>query len=1513
MKNDKLKIDFVTDYISSYERKIKTLNKCGLFDEAKLFEHFALEVCELFYDKKFENLNFTVHENYPCVDLKSVDGELFIQVSTCKDYDSKIYNTLVDIRDSDNEDIKSLKSVNFFFLNYDNEKVTDRAGKKKIGNFDFKREKNLITTADLLKKCEKNGDFLNKLFNLLKGDEDSIRSYSSLLYNSIEQSRNDLDLINSVIGDDYKINRSELVKTIKECESSIVAILGNAGCGKTVVAKSICEDENVVLFKRADEIANKSRLFDVWGFDLKTVIELANNKTFYIVVDSLEFIADSPNKFSLIAFLCKIANDNKNVRLIFTCRTFDFQSFSLIQKQYLISTFTVGVLSNEELQQILKDFPVLNIYKTNKLLIELFRIPFYLNIALKCVGTEKKPNADPTSFKKRIFDEIICCKKACAVKRVDYKTVRSTVLEIASKRAKNFEIDLDKNDFDIDAVSTLLSEGVLTEKNGRIRLKFDIFEDICFGEILEKYFYECKEDISDFIKFVSNLGKCAPRRFQIWVDDMLYDSKKISRILLPIVFNDNYEFWCKQAIISIVKSQHSSFFFENFSFKIADSKYISRFIDCANLYAHQIRSAESKLFDILVSEPFGLSRNYIINLIFENSLFKNQDLKIPIGNMCKDVANSNDSFDSTRQQAIKILEQYFDELFSQPEIEIYHCLDRIYCILDSIYILGKFDPDWIAKLWKSLIENVNSHSELEMVSSKIIERTLLSFSPVCLDKLYLELFDLAEKFWTSQEMPSPFGYRSLERYDEYGLGHYSEQFEFEKSDSFLKFVFLVNPIKATECAITLVNHLISNFVVGKKIMKIKINYNSKRYSYYLIPNLWLCFVKEGYNIPKVICDTLFYLKEAMISLKDKQDVLNEIKDILLTKSNNIGFLSVLNVVGISLFDTFPGYSIELMQAPELLYLDLQRFTALNPTSAIAFLENQIFKKVGLFVYEDKYNKNTGKNLSIREYVIKTSLKNTNIKKYIFAELDKLYRKYKNDKNTLFQIEYMDLRKYNIENTKNKLLEKNNKEDLISSTSGIKPSIKEIVDLFQKCEGANKTETAKNLEKIIKLEIKERDGVNVRNEQIIDSIFVVLQMEETTKEFRNYCISFWTKGILDSLEGNMFLFSENKFFVLLNQLDNKDLEKSNRAQILKIIYLLKISNFNNDGIFNILTKECISFVEKHDNIAEKLFYSICDLSIIEHNKAIIGETNYQTKRNDNINLFTSENKFKHLFNENNIDSCDEFTLGRAINCGIHISESNYPIIKIIYKKLLDYILVDRHKYFSLTCDLEDFLKRQLVNQSKRELVLKLMFDEIDFSKANRDLISFYNQVFSYLKPLYLDAKDSEEQRYSIEKFIEMLDDKIETSILDKQLKEDLYASLIFSGDSYFADLSKVEKWYSDYDKSFLAKIFSKYAFYNYDKFFLTIRQLDIKLLMPNIIISFNDTFKNLKKFNPHKFDEVVKTKSDDIEFLIYMGMNDYIEEIRLNKDLSDAFESLLNILVSKGWVEAAIALDIFIAH
>ena len=115
MLNSNERMGFIIEYMSSYDEKIKMANKNGLFDAAKMFELFAIEVCNVWFGQKFSNLNDET-ATYPYVDLISENRELLVQVSTVQDVPTKIKTTLEKIRDSKDKKCSDLKNIVFFVL-----------------------------------------------------------------------------------------------------------------------------------------------------------------------------------------------------------------------------------------------------------------------------------------------------------------------------------------------------------------------------------------------------------------------------------------------------------------------------------------------------------------------------------------------------------------------------------------------------------------------------------------------------------------------------------------------------------------------------------------------------------------------------------------------------------------------------------------------------------------------------------------------------------------------------------------------------------------------------------------------------------------------------------------------------------------------------------------------------------------------------------------------------------------------------------------------------------------------------------------------------------------------------------------------------------------------------------------------------------------------------------------------------------------------------------------------------
>lgn len=293
MKKSDERIQFIADYVSAYEEKIKLLNINGLFDAAKLFELFAIEVGSLYFGQRLSNLNIDTY-TYPCVDLISADKKIYIQVSTTKDISAKIKITLENIRDSKRVEINTLTNVKFFMLNNNSvDKVKDYAGNDQIGGVSFIKENDLITTKDILQEATDNLDFQIALYELLKREIESIKDNLYKFEEAIENSKSvGLGNIDCKINNEYEIDRSELISKIKAENYKNISIQGGAGSGKSVFCKKLVEGETNLVYARAERFLEETDINNIWGFNVRQTLEYLNGKPILFFIDSLEFIAD---------------------------------------------------------------------------------------------------------------------------------------------------------------------------------------------------------------------------------------------------------------------------------------------------------------------------------------------------------------------------------------------------------------------------------------------------------------------------------------------------------------------------------------------------------------------------------------------------------------------------------------------------------------------------------------------------------------------------------------------------------------------------------------------------------------------------------------------------------------------------------------------------------------------------------------------------------------------------------------------------------------------------------------------------------------------------------------------------------------------------------------------------------------------------------------------------------------------------------------------------------------------
>lgn len=522
MLNSNERMGFIIEYMSSYDEKIKMANKNGLFDAAKMFELFAIEVCNVWFGQKFSNLNDET-ATYPYVDLISENRELLVQVSTVQDVPTKIKTTLEKIRDSKDKKCSDLKNIVFFVLSNNSiDKVREYSGDNQIGSISFTIKDNLITTNDIITKAQNDLNFQKKLYKVLKDEYENFNINIRKFKGALELSNSGLKNIEGLINGEYEIDRNEFLEKITKDNERYISIQGGAGSGKSVLCKKYVENEKLVLYARAERFLEESHIDDIWGCCIQDVLECINGKKLIFFIDALEFIADcAETKFELLQYLYDMAAEYQNVYIVTSCRTSDKNAFIKLETNFSIKIYEVGDITEDELALLMKQYPIIHkMYKTNSY-VDLLKSPFYINLIVSN-SMDIDNIGDENSLREYIWKNIICLEEKSRMYGILSNKVIETVEKIVFERARKFMLGIHKDDIDRDIMHALLSEGVIAQQGDYIRLKYDIFEDICFEHYFDKAFDLCKGKYKTFYDEIENLGRCVYRRYQIWISNKMF-------------------------------------------------------------------------------------------------------------------------------------------------------------------------------------------------------------------------------------------------------------------------------------------------------------------------------------------------------------------------------------------------------------------------------------------------------------------------------------------------------------------------------------------------------------------------------------------------------------------------------------------------------------------------------------------------------------------------------------------------------------------------------------------------------------------------------------------------------------------------------------------------------------------------------------------------------------------------------------------------------------------------------
>lgn len=1451
---------------------------------------------------------------------------------------------------------------------------------------EFTRSQMTLGEKVLLNKNNEMDEKLNQL--LSQKDKENERK----ILKAIKNSKNiGLHNIDDKIKNEYEIDRSKIIEKIKQDNARFICISGNAGVGKSALCKKMLRDEKNVLYAHAERINSFRNVDEIWDCEIEECVKKIKNEKVYFFIDALEYIADVQSvtaKLESLQCLFEVAKKQENVFVVTTCRSSDISLFAKIFSIYEVQSYKIEDLSRDEINGICSRYPLIKKLSKSDKYSALLKNPLYISLILSNFNSISDVSNE-CDLRNKIWNDIICLKNKANDCGLNLSRIRETIEKIVFTRDKEFRLGVNKNDLDEEILKKLESECIVAVNDDLVRLKHDLFEDICFEIKFDKLFDECNGVYSSFFTAINEYGRCAYRRYQIWIANKIFAKESREKFLYQLFFcQGNDENWSNQTIIGIVKSEYCRDFFYDYYTKLLNSGCLLEFIRIVNLYAFNAKPFVSTSgYHFLQLIPTGKARESIIRLISENQSYDVD--KEAVFKLCDDFSKSENRDLETSKAACKILEFFVAE--KRNEKSEYWGMDKpkaIKPLLNAIYRMADASKDWIKDFIIEISEKLQSEDLSERrFAENIAEWTIKECEFTLVKVLPDEMGRLAKKLWLSFDYNPQDDFYGREKEKKFGLSHCARDYNFssgfydedpiEMKNLFFAFLLKCDFWKAFYWTVDFVNSSVSYFasVQPNEIKKIELTFvdSGSKQVYWGHPKLWICASHE-YEIPLLLSDVIYLLKKTIIKLLEivndgKDDSFyrfaEKIRSEIYKHSNNIALLSIVNYIGLHFIKELPGYAVDLATNMDLVWWDLSRYSLYHKDESQKILEQQISQAVaGVSLLKSRYELDPKCDICLRDYVriSHLQLQNENIKEKCHKIFDYLYSITNNnaeEADRYLQIQIMEGGVYS----------EKNYDDVVDQKPRINGAAKKLVEQAKENEApirkffTNYAEALKDkgnvnyqlINETIDFAIEQSktdDYFKLQTEnKTIHLVFCALANPKLKQERRDYLCRIWIDGIRKYLNRESFVSDNNLVGVLWAQLRmNVSVQVKNEIKKL----MLDILTFQgNNGIILELSKTIkrILSYEGCRDIARPFFNTILMLAKDEMNHQKYNAAYLEKERNgflyvpnmhrllwyvDRIfrekslpayNSQKDEIIRRYLYEEEpleitdfDIDDYDISTLCFVANCGLDFKD---PLFAKVVKEILKCMIhiwgqiqnrngAEELLQFRQRDEVEELLRREIVEKITDDYTaIDLLFDDIDYPILLNEIERFYSDVFKYMQCAYFDNSGHPEKRNDIERKMLYIGRKVENHP-NKFLKRFFYKVLCFClRSSYVKNPKQFKVKYSYQDKQFINEQLKKYGKYDIEEMFNGICNLNEEELLPEILNGIDASLEEAKK--EASISSQLKETMQIANVIITAAFVKYSDEIKKDKNLTDAYERILETLVYAGDEQAAWLLDEFRLH
>lgn len=1314
-----------------------------------------------------------------------------------------------------------------------------------------------------------------------------------------------LDNIVTLINGEYEIDRSLEVEYISQHTGRFLSIQGHAGYGKSALAKLYLSDKKYVLYVRADRLAQVKVLGDIWNCDLNEAVAcLTEKEILYIFVDALEYIADceGTSGFEMLEKLFYFTSKHSNVIIITTCRTEDINAFFRIFSKYDVFSFSLNGLSDSSILKIGKQYSIISKLYNKEEYRSLLESPFYINLIVSHISNEDNLQNEET-LREYIWDKVICLSEKAKNYGVKSNDIADAVIKITLKRAKEFVVGVSKEEIDQVILEALISENVLSLENNSIRLKYDIYEDICFEQIIDKYYVSSKANFKQFYSNIESLGRCIYRRYQIWISNKLLSEKLYEKLFYDLIFEGGVNRnWTTQTLIGIIKSDYCERYLERYFDDFINKKRLDEIIHITNLYGFQAKnSVPTQTFDMLEAIPIGKSRGILIRLMsMEIEKVRNVLNADEIITICDDY--SKQVFDSLYDTEKKKAERKAVCTLLGGGCENCNSIEdisRASKIMHIRYRLADVDEGWISDFFTKLRESYGDGSRSRKKwATKVIDETLRAPDNMLVKLYTTDLCALANLFWKNDSKIQNYSF-DFESYDgarSYGLSENADYHSYNTGLMDYGFIWKVLSIDyntGLQWCIDFINSAIESYAHSSNndIETVRVYFAGENCvrEYYGSVRLWLASSQEQ-TIPTIISDILYVLKMFLIIDIQREvnqgnksyDRLDYTRKKIYEESNNIAFLSLIEAIGMHFLEELPGYAIDLSASLELLYLDYRRHALYKSSPLQDMLKKQILQAVNIpSLGKERYPLDSKSNMGLQEYVIRTQILHEKVKSQCNAICDYLYRTIEDlvcdddvKKQHVLQVEKMDIRKYDITEVEDGIIavhgkKEDDSQEVRKEDDSLTESVNQLNDDYKK---------AKDIPQLL-----QNENIDIRK--------------------REKLCNYWIDGIKQFLNDGSFLNDNSKVNVLFDQLEYGICNEL-KNEILAVM-LEYITYSGNNGIANGIRDRIKAYLKQKPELARRFFFALIECAK-QGNKS----------KEQIISDYLVEGNVIDL-SDFVLDSCNLIALCFVCGSGLDLDDKDFEkIIRFVmknYRKLRQCDERSRHQdYFSAELEIQQFMQAELLRDNA---VVDLLIDCINNMHNPEGYypneLCFYNDIFSYLSVAYFDSYSKREDRIRIENRLGYIAEKF-AMIDNKHIEEELYKALILTMPRYSGDWTHIPASYSHEDKIFLNRQFILYGKYHPIEMLNTIYNYHIDKLLPEILPSISVTLMEMSD----ECEMIVKNNTNVSLILTGIISTSFLqnsEAIKKDDEYTGAFENILTKMINWEIPTAAVVLDEFRLH